>query len=243
MNKFFTEKQIYVATVFGGPIPPGILIYKNFKRVGDDKKALWTFIITTLFTASIFYGLMQLPDSITDKIPNIAFTSLYTIIVYIVYHKYLASLINDKIIEKENKASNWSVAGITVLGLIINLLIIMLLAYAQPTFPGEKFLYGELKHEIFYDKSDFNEAQIKSIGDVLAESGYFNNEFRQSVRIEIIDKKTQLLLPLQKDVWDNQDINNEIIELKKVLAIIINQDIDILLIHYELSGKTITRKM
>ena len=39
MKKYFTERQIYASAFLGGPIPPGILIYKNFKKIGDDRKA------------------------------------------------------------------------------------------------------------------------------------------------------------------------------------------------------------
>ncbi len=135
MEKYFTEKQIYASTFFGGPIPAGILIYKNFKRLGDDRKAMLTLILTLIFTSALFYGLMQLPDEISDKLPNILFTTLYTGIVYLIYHRHLADKINEKIINSENKASNWNVTGLTILGLITNLIIIYAFAFFRTCFP------------------------------------------------------------------------------------------------------------
>lgn len=243
MNKYFTEKQIYAATLFGGPIPPGILLYKNFKRVGDDKKALWSVILTFVFTILLFYGLMQLPDSVTDRIPNLVFTSLYTFLVYIVYHKYLAHLINDKIIEKENKVSNWNVTGITVIGLVINLIIIFVLAISQPAFPGDKIIFGELKHEVFYEKSDVSLAQVKAVGEVLVEIGYFQDQVKASVRVEKNNRVLQLLIPIQKEFWDNQDLMNEFYRLKIGLSTALNEDIVIVFLHYDLSGKTLQKEI
>lgn len=243
MVKYFTEKQIYAATFFGGPIPPGILIYKNFKSIGDDRKAALTLILTFLFTTLLFYGVMQLPEEISDKLPNILFTTLYTGIVYLIYHSYLADKINDKIVEAENKMSNWKVAGFTIMGLIINLIIIFAFAFSEPAFPGEKIEYGELKHEIYFDQGDLSEIDINIIGQVLTDFEYFNNEFTQAVRVEFLENKYILNLPLQNDYWNDPGLLFELNSLKSTLSAKTGKEFKLLLIHYDLSGKTLKKEI
>ncbi len=59
--KFYTEKQVGLAAFLGGPIPPGILIYKNLKRLGKDKESLITLAGTLLFTVFLIYVLIKIP--------------------------------------------------------------------------------------------------------------------------------------------------------------------------------------
>ncbi|TLX71639.1 hypothetical protein E9993_19935 [Labilibacter sediminis] len=243
MEKFYTEKQIYASTFFGGPIPPGILIYKNFKRIGDDRKASLTLLLTFLFTVVLFYGLMQLPEEISDQLPDILFTSLYTGIVYLIYHRYLADKINDKIVESENKMSNWNVTGLTIIGLMINLVIILVFAFSEPVFPGEKIEYGELKHEIFYDTGDISNKDISAIGQILTDFEYFNNEVQQAVRVEKIDNMYLLNLPFQKDSWGDSGLLLELDNLKYTLNTRIGKKFKLILIHYDLSGKTLKKEI
>lgn len=243
MKKYYSEKQIYASTFFGGPIPAGILIFKNFKRLGDEQKAFYTLLFTFLFTIMLFYGLMQLPDEIADKLPNILFTSLYTGIVYLIYHRYLADKINVKIVEPENKMSNWNVTGLTIIGLIINLIIIFAIAFSEPAFPGEKIEYGELKHELFFDKGDISESNINIVGRVLTDFEYFSNEAKQAVRIEYMESKYMLNIPIQKDFWEDYGLLLELDNLKSILKIETGKEFKLLLIHYDLSGKTLTKEI
>ena len=243
MEKYFTEKQIYTSTFFGGPIPAGILIYKNFKRIGEDKRASLTLLLTFLFTVLLFYGLMQLPEQITDKLPNFLFTSLYTGIVYLIYHRYLADQINIKLIEPENKASNWNVTALTIMGFLINMIIIFIFAFSEPIFPGDKIELGELKHEIFFDKGDIVESDLQNIGKVLTDFEYFNNEVRQSVRVEKSNDKYVLNIPIQQEFWEDVDLLSELGYLKVYLSLETGKDFKLKLIHFDLSGKTLYKEL
>ncbi|MGM0552085.1 MAG: hypothetical protein ACQESW_13485 [Bacteroidota bacterium] len=243
MEKYYTEKQIYASTFFGGPIPPGILIYKNLKRIGDDKNASLTLLATFVFTVLLFYGVMQLPEAVLDKLPNILFTSIYTGVVYLIYNQLLADRINDKIVEPENRMSNWNVTGFTVMGVITSLLIIFVFAIYSPAFPGEKMEYGEVKHEIFFDKGEVPEADLDKVGQILTEFEYFNNEVRQAVRIDYVDNAYQLNLPMQKESWANLGLIRALNALKASLNAKVGKEFKLILIHYELSGETIIKEI
>ena len=243
MEKYYSEKQIYASTFFGGPIPPGILIYKNFKRIGDDRKASLTLLLTFLFTFVLFYSLMHLPEDISDKLPNILFTSLYTGIIYIVYNRYFANKFNTMIVDSENKMSNWNVTGLTIVGLLINIIIIFGFAFSEPTFPGEKIEYGELKHELFYDRGDINEQDLTTIGEILTDFEYFNNKFQQSIRVEKINTQYFLNMPFQNEYWDEPELLVELNNLKFSLKVKTKKDFKIVLIHYNLSGGVLKKDL
>jgi len=234
-EKYYSEKQIYAATFFGGPIPSGILIYRNFKNLGEDRRAITTLMLTFVFTILLFYALFLIPDAISDKIPNVVFSSLYTVIVYLVYHNYFAKTINPKIEEQENKYSNWRVAGFTLMGFVINLMIIFGMAFLMPAFPGDKATYGEIENEIFFDKWDVSVEQLDAIANTLYDYEYFNTEIQQSVRIEKSANGFKFLMPLDESVWTNPDIINALSNLKLDLKIILKSDTKIVLESYGLS--------
>ncbi|MCT4639405.1 MAG: hypothetical protein N4A72_17000 [Bacteroidales bacterium] len=239
MKKFFSEKQIYVATFFGGPIPSGILLYKNFKQLGDDKKAIWSLILTFIFTIALIYGIVKIPEEILDRIPNIAFTVLYTGVVYLIYNKYFARNINTQITDSNNKVSNWSVFGITVIGLIINVAILFTIAFSEPVFPGEKFEYGAVKHEIFYDEGEISNNNLNIIGNVLTEYEYFTDDIVTSVRVNKESDIYSLTINVQKEFWSDNEVIEWLLSLKSTLISETGKKFKLVLISYDLSEDSI----
>ena len=241
--KHSTDKQIYLATFLGGPLPAGVLISRNFKCIGDDKKASLSLMLTFVVTILFFYGLMQIPDAIIDKIPNFVFSSIFTLIVYLIYHKYFKSLVVNNMLLPENRLSNWTVAGISILGLLISLAIIFGIASKQPAFPGDKIEYGTLKHEIFYDSGTVEYTDLLLVGGVLSEYGVFNDEAKHAVRIDKAENKYILNLEIQKTFWEDNELIDWLLSLKSDLKKRTGNEFNILLISYELSGKTTTKEI
>lgn len=186
---------------------------------------------------------MQVPEHILDKIPNFVFTSAYTIIVYLIYNKFLAAKINPKIIEEENKVSNWRVAGLTVLGIAINLLIIFGIVMVEPDFPGENISFGAQGHEVFYDADSVSEEEVKIVGNELIEVGYFSDEFQGAVRLERDDGVIQLLLPFSKDYWEDQEMLTELEFLETRLMLFLANDFKIILVDYDLGGNMLIKEI
>lgn len=241
--KHSTDKQIYFATFLGGPIPAGILISRNFKCIGDDKKASLTLMLTFVITILSFFGLMQIPDAIIDKIPNFVFSGILTLIVYLIYHKYFKNLIANNILLPENRLSNWTVVGISILGLLISLAIIFGIASKQPAFPGDKIEYGTLKHEIFYDSGTVEYTDLILVGSVLSEYGIFNDEAKRAVRIDKAENKYILNLEIQKTFWEDNELIDWLLAIKSDLKKKTGKEFNILLISYEFSGKTSTKEI
>ena len=181
MQKYYTENQIYVATFLGGPVPAGILIYRNLKKLGETRQATTALLIAGVFTFLLFFGIMQIPDPVMERIPSLAFTTLYTVVVFFTYRRFLADRINSEIMEPENRSSNWSVAGYTFLGLIINLVIIFIIRSAQPAYQGEKISFGSMNHELYYDKDLIDRATVEDVARVLTQTQFFDEEYQKAV--------------------------------------------------------------
>lgn len=241
-EKFYSEKQIYVSTFLGGPIPPGLLIYRNFKNMGEGRKAITALMLTFVFTILLFFTLFQLPEQIIDKVPSLVINSFYTLIVYLVYHYYFAKTINPKIEDPNNSFSNWRVAGITFAGIVINLILILGMGMMVPDFPGDKVTYGDIGNQIFFDEEDINVEQLDELANVLYDYQYFSTDYKQSVRIEKTADQYRLLMPIGKDFWDSQELIDELKRLKTDLIIIFGTDTSIILEDYTLS-KTITKEI
>jgi hypothetical protein len=242
-EKYYTDKQIYSATFFGGPIPAGILIFKNLKRIGNEKNAALTLALTFVFTILLFFLFIHPLGSFLEKIPDFIFTAFYTFIVYLLYSRFLEKEIGEKIKLPENKESNWTVAGITIFGLLLNIVIIFGFAYLEPTFPGENVTFGNLEHEVFFDKEEFSKSQVQKLGKMLTDLEYFSDMEKQSVRIERRDENIFLLMPLQKEYWEDQGIINELNNFNIRLRYELKTQTTIELIHYELNGDIKTKNI
>jgi len=236
VNKFYSENQIYTATFLGGPISAGILIYQNLKRIGDQRKASGTLLFTLVFTFLLFLGIMHLPDAVVDKIPNIAFTSLYTVIVYVIYNRYMADRFNAELQEADSKASGWKVAGFTFMGLVINLVIIFSIAVAQPPFPGQKMTFGSLKHEVYFDKDQLDPSTVESVAFVLAETQFFGFDYQMAIKLEVEEDLLIVAMDVQKEYWTDGDLLIELESLKEALHAYLKQDVKIEMIHYSLNN-------
>jgi len=242
MQKYYTENQIYVATFLGGPIPAGILIYQNLKKLGETRQATSALLVTGLFTVLLFLGIMQIPAPVMERIPSLAFTTLYTVVVFFTYRRFLADRVNSEIVEPENRATNWSVAGYTLLGLIINLVIIFAIGSAQPAYSGEKMSFGSMKHELYYDEDLIDRVTVEDVAGVLAHTQFFDEEYQKAVKLELKNEHLVLVMNVQRKHWSDSDLLMELTNLKKELQISLRQEVSVELIHYDLNGEEERKK-
>jgi hypothetical protein len=242
-NKFYTENQIYVATFLGGPIPAGILVFQNLKKLEEQRLANAVLMGTVVFTILLFLGIMQIPDHIFERIPSLAFTALYTVFVFVLYRRYLANRVNAELVEKDNRASNWSVAGYGFLGLMINLVIIFAIGSSQPAFPGEKMTFGSLEHEVFYNAENTDPSTVENVARVLAEEEVFDEEGRIAVHLEEYQDLLVLSMAVNRQFWSDADLMSDYANLKEHLQSTLGKKVRIDLIHYTLNGENEIKKI
>ncbi len=234
-SKLFTEKQIAVAAVIAGPVPPGILIYLNFMRLGREREAYFTLAGTLIFTVALFYSLFVLPEKIVDSIPDFVFTAFYGLIVYLFFRLFLAKDVAQAFESGSMKASNWNVAGLSLLGLVINVVLIFVMAVNMPAFPGEKVTFDS--NEVYYSEG-ISQTDIEILADELFRVEYFGPEFEGVAHLGMTDSEYTATIPVHKDFWEDEEIIDLIVELKSQLQLRFGKDTYVVLEHYPLSGST-----
>ena len=234
-TRYFTEAQTDLSAVLGGPIPAGIIFYKNFMTLNRPKDALFSLLVSFIFTVLLFVALIKLPPEVMDKVPNFVFTAFYGIITAILYRKLLKKDIENLDEEVYTRASNWAVAGYTALGIVLFLLTVFFIAISQPTFPGEVVKVGNTKNEIYY-QGNVSKDNIQLLANTLNDLGYFSEETANAAQIKSEKKKFTVTILVKKDFWDNPDIQSAIMILKSELVINYSKDVIIVLEDYDLMG-------
>ena len=239
--RYFNEAQTDLSAVLGGPVPAGIMFYKNFKVLKRPKDALFSLLATFIFTVLLIVLLIKLPPEIVDKIPNFVFTAIWGIAAALLYRTFLKKDLDQLDKEEYTRASNWAVAGYTVLGIIIFFSVGFLIAINQPAFPGERVPVGETDNEVYY-QGYVTEDNIQTLVYTLQELGYFSEETANAVQIKHKGDKYTVTLSVEKSVWENPEINSAIMILKKELSLNFKADVIVILEDYKITGKRITKE-
>ncbi len=239
--RYFNEAQTDISAVLGGPVPAGIMFYKNFKVLKRPKDALFSLLATFIITVLLIVLLIKLPAEILDKIPNFVFTAIWGIAAALLYRAFLKKDLDELDEEEYVRASNWAVTGYTILGIVIFFAIGFLIAINQPAFPGERVPVGETDNEVYY-QGYVTEDNIQTLVYTLQELGYFSEETANAVQIKHNKDKYTITLSVRKSVWENPEINSAIMILKEELRLQYDSEVTIVLEDYDLMGKQLTKE-
>jgi hypothetical protein len=193
-QQIYTKKSILLATFIGGPLVAGFLIYKNFKAFGKESAAQKSLIVSIVFTIVLFWGIFLIPSSIIDKFPNSLIPFIYTGIIALIINKYQDVLIIEYIKNGGLKASNWSAAGYSLVGLIIMHLIIVPIAISLPHEGYEvqseiyekTILYSSKKLDKAVSEKIINGIRKSEFMDVNQESDLFLNEENNQYILKVV---------------------------------------------------------
>ena len=235
-KKLFSERQVDLSAFLGGPIPAGILIFKNHFRLGDKRIAFQSLIATIIFTVLFFYLLLKIPDEVIEKVPNYVFSAFYAILVIIYFKIFLAKDVKKAFDEGTEKASNWTVAGFTILGVILNILIIFLLAMNEPYYEGDLVKFHD--NELYYNSPGVNKEQVETLMKELIEFGFFAEDYSNVARIQNINEQIHVTLVVDKSLWSDQEIISSLQHFRNMLNFRLNKNIKLKIESVSLSGKT-----
>lgn len=230
-KKYFSIKAIWIATFLGGPLVGGFLIASNFYRFNKRDYAFWSIIFSILFTIVFFWLLFRIPDAILDKIPNTLFPIIHAPIFGFLAYRFQKTDI--QLLEAEQvPKEHWSkTLGFGVIGLAFTISILFAMASYEPIFPGEKYAYGGMHHELYYEGDNFSEQLLEKIGNNLESWGYFSNEFMGVAHVK--EWKTMFIISLyiDKSYWNDQQLIEDINFLKQYLNTDLGKEVTIRLIH------------
>lgn len=238
-KKLFTEKQIGVSALIGGPIPPGILIYINLRRLDKEKAAYITLAGTFIFTMGLVYGLINIPEHIIDKIPSNLFPTIIGVIVWALYRILIARVAREELDAGSPRESNWKVARLTLVGIILHAGVLLSVASVTPYFPGDKLTFDG--NEVYYDQSQTSDKDVQVLASQLFNIGYFEEGQNYIAGLETMGDTYIVTLPLRKQAWEDTGIVGSIKNLKDLLQIDYGAKVTIVVEDYDLAGNRLTK--
>jgi|GEM_PF-940775 len=203
--KLYSERSIQIVTFFGGPIAAGFLVSKNFKSLGfleSSKKANNLGIAGTLLLLYFYY---IIPDPVIYKIPDSLIPFVYTGLISLVVRKFQSKYLKR---HKDNGGlfySNWKALWIAVLYISINIIGFIGISFMKPLFPGERAVYGDKKHEIYYSKK-IDKELINKTANYLEKVGIFQNIEKVCVQIKKEQDAFLVRMPVNEQVWNDSTV-------------------------------------
>ncbi len=162
--KLFSQKAISVATVLGGPLAASVLIYHNFRVFEKRKQAINSIFIGILATILILVTVVTIPEEIMDKIPNIIFPFIYSLIVYFIVEKLQGEQL---VLHKQNGGqfySAWRGAGIGVLSIVVLLAgVYGILSLKMPSYDFDTQTYD--KEIAIFTRNEQKALQVFSLAE------------------------------------------------------------------------------
>lgn len=185
-KKLYSNREITIATFFGGPLAAGYLMKKNFQVMGDFEKADKSLLIGIISTIIIFGSILSLSDSVINHIPKPLIPGIYTAIISWIVNKLQGPYIKEY---KENGGlyySGWKAAGVGAVTMLILIAAIAIVAF----FVGD--IVNVVKSDfdtVGYNKEvamfNANESKSTEVFKVLstADTSYVKGEFEKSLEL------------------------------------------------------------
>ena len=168
-RKIYSMRSIWAGTFLGGPLTAGYLIAENFKTLGQKEKVKPTWTIAIIATIIIFGGIFMIPNA--DKIPRQIIPLIYTAIAYYIVNEIQGDKIKTYISETGKAFSVWRSLGVGLIWAIITMIpILIYVLLTDPTLTATTKSYGQLKHEIYFNKTTVSENEADKIADALTQT-------------------------------------------------------------------------
>jgi hypothetical protein len=160
-QKIYKVNSIWHGTFLGGPLVAGYLIAENFKTLNEQDKVKTTWFISIIATIIILGGFFLFPNP--EKIPNELIPLIYTAIAYFIVRHYQGKKI-AKYLENGGISYKWLRTFIIgLIGLIVTILPLIGYVYLSSKSDFTTKTYGDLKHEIIFDKSNILEYEVDNV--------------------------------------------------------------------------------
>ncbi len=204
-RKIYKDRAIWVGTFLGGPLAAGYLIAENFKAFNETDKAKKTWIFAIIATIIIFGGAFLIPDNV--KIPNQLIPIIYTAIAYFLVQYFQRENITSHINSGGQLFGWWRTILVGIIGLAIIIIPIFGFAYLSnpKTITATTRTYGNLKHQILFNKSNISENEINQIADGLTKTTFFDEAQQKTVFAKKEGNKYIIVIPVVDNAWNDSN--------------------------------------
>ena len=115
----------------------------NYARMGRRKEGYLSFLICLIATVLLFFVLIQIPEEIMDRIPNVLIPTIYGVLCWSIVERLQGREIRLVLEASGKKTSVWRTAGWGLLSMVLVLAGIFGYAFSLPPhdlyeFEGEK---------------------------------------------------------------------------------------------------------
>jgi hypothetical protein len=216
VNKVYTDKAIGVGTFIGGPLVAGYLIAENFKVFGKVENAKWAWIFAIGTTILLFGALILIPS--LEYFPRQIIPLTYTVIVYFLVQHYQVADITAHISRGGKSFNLWRTTGIGIIGAAITLALIFGIVLLTDDTTKEDLStreYGNLKHEIAFDKNNISQFEVDRIAQRLTQATFFDEEKQKYLILKKVNSTYELSIPIINSAWENPEAVSYFQQLQK----------------------------
>ncbi|HAF31109.1 MAG TPA: hypothetical protein DCG75_18890 [Bacteroidales bacterium] len=200
-KKIYNLKQIEAACVIGSPIAAGLLIAHNYKKWNNDRQAIIWIIIGILWTAGIISLAFFIPEGKFEKSLSLL-PFINGLVLYPIINKLQGNQINEHFNNNGEKASNWNIAGIISLILLLLFIPLFILNQSSPinNYSRKDFYNCAV---LYNNEMPLNE--VEKLGNILIRVQYFDPNNQSEVVFADNDSIYVLKLIIDKSYFNNKE--------------------------------------
>jgi hypothetical protein len=128
-EKYYNLKPIMVATVLGGPIAAGYMMYRNYTITGEEEGAKSIIIWAIIYTYLLFGVMMLLPEPVVELIPRIVIPWINGGIAFLVARKYQSDILLDHELQNGAFYSIWRSVWLGIVCALVTVIMIIPLVF------------------------------------------------------------------------------------------------------------------
>jgi hypothetical protein len=198
-GKIYNDRKIWAGSYLGGPLVAGYLISENFKAFGEHDKVWKTWLISIL---ALVLVIVTLFIPLFERVSNFLYCLCYAISAHIFVQLYQRRKIDAHIEAGGRLYGWWRLIGISILGTIITIIPLFGAAYLAGDSSDNTTVktYGNLKHEILFDKNNITEAEVDKIADALTKRDYFTDNAKAYVYVKKIKNTYEIFFSCNESV-------------------------------------------
>jgi len=118
-KRFYTKGWVMFASYLGGPFAGCYLVGQNFETLGRYEEAQKVYRAGIITTILFPIGILLIPTSILNAIPNVTIPVTYSVLIYIYLIQSQGEIIEEHLRQGGKTRSGWRVAGIALLSFLV----------------------------------------------------------------------------------------------------------------------------